>query len=266
MDAMRQALLAALALQADWGADEALEAAPIDRAALRVAAPASAKGTPVQLPSPAQRPSAPAPVLGTLPRESAATALAAAADSLDALRAAIVAFDHPLRDTATSLVFAEGAAAAGLMLIGEAPGAEEDRQGRPFVGPAGQLLDRMLASVDITRADRAYLAHLLPWRPPGNRAPTEAEVAVFLPFLLRHVALVQPRRLVLLGGLPTKALLRSREPITRLRGRWAQVTTMDGLTIPALPMLHPAYLLRTPSAKRDAWADLRTLRATLDDE
>ena len=170
----------------------------------------------------------------------------------------------PLRETATNLVFADGVPESGLMLIGEAPGGDEDRLGRPFVGVSGQLLDRMLASVGLSRERDFYITNILPFRPPGNRTPTDAEIALFLPFILRHIALAKPRRLLLLGGVAAKALLRSREGITRLRGRWLEVTAQEETPLPALATLHPAYLLRTPSAKREAWADMLLLRRTLD--
>ncbi len=273
--ALHQALVAALALQAEWGADEALEAAPIDRTALLArGGPATAPDAraarpepPGPGPAPAPGPTrAPIPGPGAPPpAASRAAALADAAQDLAALREAIAAFDgSPLRETATNLVFADGAAESGLMLIGEAPGADEDRLGRPFVGQSGQLLDRMLASVGIRRETDFYITNILPWRPPGNRTPTDAEVLLFLPFLLRHIALIRPRLLVLLGGSSAKALLRSREGITRLRGRWHQVTLSDGIQLPALATLHPAYLLRTPAAKREAWADLLQLRRRID--
>jgi DNA polymerase len=150
------------------------------------------------------------------------------------------------------------------MMVGEAPGADEDRLGRPFVGVSGQLLDRMLASVGLRREENFYLTNILPWRPPGNRTPTDAEINLFLPFLLRHIALVRPRHLVLLGGVSAKAILRSKEGITRLRGRWHAVAAEDGSRQPALATLHPAYLLRNPAAKKDAWNDLVLLRRTLD--
>jgi DNA polymerase len=150
------------------------------------------------------------------------------------------------------------------MLVGEGPGGEEDRAGLPFVGPSGQLLDRMLASIGITR-ETCLITNLIPWRPPGNRNPTDAEVLTCLPFLLRHIALVRPRRLVLLGKLATQALTGSNAGITRVRGKWVQIT-VPGLDqpVPALPMLHPAYLLRSPGAKRQAWSDLLLLRRTID--
>ena len=140
----------------------------------------------------------------------------------------------------------------------------EDRAGRPFVGPSGQLLDRMLASIGLDR--RLYLiTNLIPWRPPGNRNPTDAEVLICLPFLLRHIALVRPRRLVLLGALAARAVLGGSTGITRMRGKWMEASIPDlPDKVPALPMLHPAYLLRSPGAKRDAWADLILLRRTLD--
>jgi DNA polymerase len=191
--------------------------------------------------------------------------LAAGADSLEALRDALAALDSPLRDTAGKLVLSDGVAESGLVLIGEAPGADEDRQGRPFVGVSGQLLDRMLASVGIERTRNAYLTNILPWRPPGNRTPTDSELALFTPFVMRHLALVRPRHVVLLGGTSAKALLRRNEGITRLRGRWHSLEVPGLGNVPTLATLHPAYLLRQPGAKRDSWADLRLLRRALDD-
>ncbi len=267
----QDALIAALRLQLDWGVDEALEAEPQDRAvrpAERVEAPAA------RAPSPALG-SSPGPSLGPLraqpqllPASAAGTRaqeLAAGAGSLPALREAMAQFEgSPLRETAMNLVFADGVAESGLMFIGEAPGADEDRLGRPFVGVSGQLLDRMLASVGLSRERDFYITNILPFRPPGNRTPTDAEIALFLPFILRHIELARPRLLVLLGGVSAKALLRSREGITRLRGRWHQVTINEGQALPALATLHPAYLLRTPSAKREAWSDLLMLRRWID--
>jgi uracil-DNA glycosylase len=251
----REALLAALRLQVEWGADDALDAAPVDRLAVAAAEPAPAAPRPP--PARAARPEA-APPGGPAP-------VAAEAADLDALKAAIAAADSPLRETASNLVFADGAAESGLMLVGEAPGADEDRQGRPFVGVSGQLLDRMFASIGLTRERDFYVTNILPWRPPGNRTPTDAEIALFLPFVLRHIALVRPRHLVLLGGVSAKTLLRAKDGITRLRGRWHALPVGDA-TLPALPTLHPAYLLRNPAAKRDAWADLVLLKRTLQGE
>lgn len=263
----RAALLAALALQTDWGADEALEEAPPDRGRAPVA---PARGlAPEALPARA-RAAAPAVPVAPLaaPLAARAAIAAAAAGSLAALRDAIAGFDgSSLRETATNLVFADGAPDSGLMMIGEAPGADEDRLGRPFVGQSGQLLDRMLASVGLRRDEGGfYITNILPWRPPGNRTPTDAEIALFLPFVLRHIALVRPRHVVLLGGVAAKALLRAKDGITRLRGRWHRMDVEGIGTLPMLATLHPAYLLRTPAAKRDAWADLLLLRRTIDAE
>jgi uracil-DNA glycosylase family 4 len=239
-----------LRLMIEWGADEALEDAPIDRT--RTIAP------PVLIaPSPAPARTGPA---------SRAQITADSANTLQALRAALENFaDCPLATTATNLVFADGAAGAGLVLIGEAPGAEEDLAGRPFVGAAGRLLDRMFASIGLSRETDMLLTTLIPWRPPGNRPPTETEIATCLPFLLRHLTLLRPKIIVTLGALSTRALTGRDDGIRRLRGRWQNVT-VPGLPTPilTLPMLHPAYLLRMPGSKKDAWTDLIALRRKLD--
>jgi len=193
--------------------------------------------------------------------------IAAAANTVEELRAALLAFDGcALKDTATNLVFADGNPDAGLMLVGEGPGAEEDRAGKPFVGASGQFLDRMLASIGLTRADY-LITNLIPWRPPGNRNPTDQEILICLPFLLRHIALVKPKRLVLLGGISAKAVLGGKNGITRMRGKWADAR-IPGLPnpVPALPVLHPAYLLRSPGSKREAWADWLLLQRTINAE
>ncbi|NKC34244.1 uracil-DNA glycosylase [Falsiroseomonas selenitidurans] len=259
---LQEALLAALRLQIDLGVDEALLEAPQDRLAERAEAAPPRRAEP-PAPPPLATPALAPPVPAAAGRVVAA---AAGADSLAALRAAIAATDSPLRDTATNLVFADGVATAGLMLVGEAPGADEDRLGRPFVGVSGQLLDRMMGSIGLDRQRDFYLTNILPWRPPGNRTPTDAEIMLFLPFLLRHIELVRPRHLLLLGGVAAKTLLRAKEGITRLRGRWHRLPMPDGAALPALPTLHPAYLLRSPAAKREAWADLVLLRRSIDGE
>ncbi|PZR15238.1 MAG: uracil-DNA glycosylase [Azospirillum brasilense] len=300
-NALREALLAALSLQLGWGVDEALEAAPLDRTAPRpeaampgVAASATAWPAPGRAalpgrdagsgagageeaggglfpgeavpPPPVPRRPAPRPAEVLVPAALRAADLAAGADSLEALKAAMERFDASLRDTATNIVFSDGVAESGLMLIGEAPGADEDRLGKPFVGVSGRLLDRMVASIGLDRARNFYLTNILCWRPPGNRTPTDAEVSLFLPFARRHIALARPRHVVLLGGTAAKALLGAREGITRLRGRWHRLE-IEGLgTVPALATLHPAYLLRQPSAKRESWQDLLMLRRALDGE
>ena len=247
----------ALRLQWEWGADEALAETPQDR-----------RHTPPPPPLAFQKPpytrrAAPATLAG--PED--ATRIAAACMSLDELETAMRGFSGcALRDTATQLVFADGAADARLIIIGEAPGGEEDRAGKPFIGPAGQLLDRMLGSIGLDRT-KARIINTVPWRPPGNRTPTEAEIALCLPFLHRQIALIAPAGLLILGAVAAKALLgiAAQNGIRRVRGRW-QPVRIEGLptALPALPSYHPAYLLRTPLAKRESWQDMLQLRAWLE--
>ena len=190
--------------------------------------------------------------------------IAAACSSLSDLRTAITAFDGcALKRTATNTVIGDGNESAVLMVIGEAPGAEEDRQGVPFVGPAGQLLDRMLLAIGLDRKS-TYISNILPWRPPGNRSPTAEEIALCQPFVERQIALVQPKVLVLVGGISAKALLDKREGITRLRGTWREIT-LASMTqpIPTIATFHPAYVLRQPSAKREVWRDLLAVQKKL---
>jgi uracil-DNA glycosylase family 4 len=181
------------------------------------------------------------------------------AQSIDELRESLLKFDGcSLKQTAMNLVFADGNPFAPVMFIGEAPGEDEDRQGKPFVGVSGKLLDRMLAGVGLDRKG-VYISNVLFWRPPGNRSPTDAEIAACLPFVERHIALVKPRFLVLLGGVAAKTLLRTKDGITRIRGRWVDYRPIGGAlneAIPCLPIYHPAYLLRQPAAKRQAWNDI----------
>jgi DNA polymerase len=192
-----------------------------------------------------------------------ATEAAAQADDLAALRTALAAFEHcDLKRGAKSLVFADGLPGARVMLVGEAPGRDEDLEGRPFVGRAGQLLDRMFAAIGLSRratdpALALYITNVMVWRPPQNRDPTPDEVAMLLPFLQRHIALADPEVIVVMGNTPLSALL-GVKGITRLRGQWA-----EALGKPVLPMVHPADLLRNPAAKREAWADLLSLKAHL---
>ncbi len=193
-----------------------------------------------------------------------AQAAAEAAHDLQALEAAIAAFDGcPLKAGATRAVFARGAADAPVMVVGEGPGADEDAQGAPFVGRAGKLLDKMLAAAGLT--DRVFITNTVFWRPPGNRTPTIEEQAVCAPFVARAVALVRPRLLLFAGGAAAKFMLGRSEGILSLRGRWFEWRSPDGaLEIPALPTLHPAFLLRQPAAKKQAWADMLTLAERLD--
>jgi DNA polymerase len=192
--------------------------------------------------------------------------LAAGAETVDELAALIAQFEGcPLKSTATNTVFIDGNPAAPVIIIGEAPGADEDRIGRPFVGRAGQLLDRMLAAISLDRS-KVLITNVVYWRPPGNRTPTAAEIASCLPFVFRLIALVRPKVLVLSGGTAAGALLPQGQGITRLRGRWFDlaVPSLDR-PVPTLPMFHPSFLLRTPARKREAWRDLLTLRARLDE-
>ncbi|MFN3938152.1 MAG: uracil-DNA glycosylase [Gemmobacter sp.] len=242
---------ALLTWQVELGADEPIGDDPVDR--YRAVGPAA----------PAAGPVAPALQRATADPVADAQAQAASAADLAALAEAQAAFPHiEIRKGARNFVFCDGRPGARVMIVGEAPGGEEDRQGKPFVGRAGQLLDRMLAAIGLDRhapdLDRAvYIANVLPWRPPGNRDPEPGEVAVMLPFVRRHVELAAPEVLVLMGNHACQALIGQRG-ITRLRGQWT-----EALGRPALPMLHPAYLLRQPHMKREAWADLLSLSERL---
>lgn len=254
-----EAALAALQWQIELGADEALLEDPMDRFALTdpVKAPVSATATSV--PQQATTP------VATPDVDPVAEARAAAdgATSLTALEAALGAYTHcELRKGARNLVFSDGQPGSRVMIIGEAPGRDEDLQGKPFVGRAGQLLDRMLDAIGHARApadgqSAVYITNILPWRPPQNRDPKPDEIAMMKPFIERHVALAEPEVLVLMGNISCHALL-GRRGITRLRGTWT-----EALGRPALPMFHPAYLLRNPAAKREAWTDLLMLQSRL---
>jgi DNA polymerase len=238
----------------DWqvamGADEAILDAPVDRYSLPAAQ--SPKASPV-----------PPAVENKVDAVALASAAANAASDLATLRAAMEAFEHcELKRGARQLVFADGQPNARVMIVGEAPGRDEDIQGKPFVGRAGQLLDLMFSHIGLSRqspdAETAlYITNVLPWRPPQNRDPQPDEVAMMLPFLERHVALIDPDVLIAMGNHSCHALLGQRG-ITRLRGNWT-----EAMGRPCLPMFHPAYLLRTPAAKREAWADLLSLKARL---
>jgi uracil-DNA glycosylase family 4 len=235
------------------GADEAIAEQPVDRLALPAAA----------------APAVLRPAIAAMPVPAAAGARqrAAAATSLAELEAAIRAFDGcALKLTATNTVFADGQSRAELMVIGEAPGADEDRLGRPFVGRSGQLLDRMLAAIGYDRRQNAYITNVLFWRPPGNRKPTNDEIAACLPFVWRHIALLRPKAIMMCGGTATSALLGRADGITRLRGRWFDLE-VEGLdrTIASLATYHPSFLLRAPARKGEAWRDLLALQSKLKD-
>ncbi len=209
---------------------------------------------------------APPPLL-----RSAASVVASAREVANACRsvaeieAALRTFDGcALKETALNLCLADGNPHAELMLIGEAPGAEEDRQGKPFVGPSGQLLDRMLATIGLDRT-RVYITNSIYWRPPGNRSPTAAEIAACQPFLERQIELIRPKLIVFVGGIAARGLLGVKEGVTKLRGRRLLYPLADGSTVPAMVMFHPAYLLRQPSHKRLAWRDLLAIRTLLNE-
>ncbi len=254
-------LVEALRWQIEAGADEAIAEPPQDRLA---AAPApQPTPEPVAPPGLAQASPSPAPV-GSSANATNAHALAAAAQNLDELRQAWEDFEGcALKDTATNMVFGVGNPDARVMFVGEAPGADEDRQGVPFVGVSGQLLDRMLAAIGLDR-ENAYITNMLFWRPPGNRNPTTAEIAACLPFVERHIELVDPEILVLVGGTAAKTMLGQSQGIMKLRGRWFNFET-GRMTrpIPALAIFHPAYLLRSPAQKRSAWHDLLMIKQRL---
>jgi uracil-DNA glycosylase len=236
----------------------------VDRLAegARRLAPARAAAPAPLPPRPARTEPAPSPHLGEA--LLAAQTAAVAAGDIAALEAAIAAFDrHPLKAGATNTVFYRGSPDATVMVIGEGPGAEEDRQGRPFVGPSGQLLDRMLAAASLT--DQVFITNTVFWRAPANRTPSHPEQALCLPFLERAIALVRPRALLLMGGASAKFLLKTPEGILTLRGKRREWVSEDGSQrLNAMPTLHPAFLLRQPAAKRHAWQDILTLLSSLE--
>ena len=276
----REAYARWLQWQAEMGADEAISAHATDRMAQPAAPETPRQATPAASPgararSPEQRgiqativaspPAAPeADLTWKVPPQEC--------NSLEEIHAALDAMHaFPLRRTAAHTVFTDGNPNARVMLIGEAPGREEDMQGKPFVGRAGQLLDRMLAAIRLSRHnegewDSVLITNVLFWRPPGNRKPTEAELAFCEPWVKRAIALVKPAVIVCLGGTPTQRLTQDPAGILRQRGKWRNLG-IEGLDapVPMLPMLHPAYLLRQPAQKRLAWRDLLALRDFIDE-
>ena len=291
-DAEQAPLAQALSFQIVFGADEAIGDKPVDRFGL-VPPSRSRSGSPPgrqpgprggsppnqgagrQAPAmpptvPRVRPAQPARLESTDATVATAQEVARTAQTLDELRDAVMAFEGcPLKKTSMNTVFADGNPGGRIMLIGEAPGAEEDRQGKPFVGASGQLLDKMLAAIGVSRDDEAYITNIVFWRPPGNRDPSASETAVCRPFIDRHIELKKPDILVFMGGPSAKTMLNRKEGITRLRGRWFDFRTADmeaanGAAIPAMPLFHPAYLLRSAVHKREAWRDLLALRERLD--
>jgi len=270
---MVESLIELLRWYSAMGVDVAVDAEPHDRlaecaaaASARMEEAASPRGdanqSPAVAPAPKETSAAPRrePALA-LPAETleqTARESAAGAKTLDDLREKLLKFEGcGLKATATKLVFGDGDPHAEIMFVGEAPGADEDRQGVPFVGRAGHLLDKMLAAIRLDRS-KVYIANVVPWRPPGNRTPTPLETAVCLPFTRRQIELVHPKILVCLGAASAQTLLGAKDGIMRLRGRWFDYAAGPE-TIKAIAMLHPAYLLRQPAQKKLAWQDLRTL-------
>ena len=262
---------AALEWLVEAGADEALAEAPIDRFALPDKAEwqeAAQARRAAEKPFKAPAKAAPKPARADGPVDpaeavDAAEAAAAAAGTLDALKAAIGAYPHcDLKKSARNVVFSDGLAGAHLMVIGEAPGRDEDIEGKPFVGRSGKLLDKMAAAIGLSRraedpAEGLYITNVMPWRPPGNRDPEALEIAMMRPFLLRHIELAKPKAIAVMGN-PACAALLGKRGITKLRGNWETVGD-----VPAMPTFHPAYLLRNPIKKRESWADLLAIEDRL---
>jgi uracil-DNA glycosylase len=263
----REDLESLLRWYVDQGIDETVGEEAIDRFAVPApqAAPPRAQPAP-PAPTPIRpAPAAPAPLRGPVPIESPqlvedARALAQRCSTVEELKAAVRAFDGcALKRTAKNTVFADGVVGSPVMIVGEAPGADEDRLGKPFVGVSGQLMDRMFDAIGMSRERDLYITNILFWRPPGNRTPTLAEQAVCMAFTRRHIELARPKVLVLAGGTAAKSVLDTTEGIMRLRGKWTSLSLDDGSAVPTLPTFHPAYLLRTPASKRQSWSDLLSL-------
>ncbi len=257
-----------LAFYLEAGVDCALMEEPVDRLAEPDApiAPAPVRETQPRAlrEAPAAAPPVPRSETAPVPEVAIASAREAArsAPTLEALRALLETFEGcALRNTATRLVFADGNPQARIMFVGEAPGRDEDIEGLPFVGRSGKLLDRMIAAIGLDRS-KAYIANVIPWRPPGNRTPTPQETQICLPFIQRQIELVNPDVLVTLGNPSTQTLLSTREGIMRTRGKWFDYDT-GTRTIRAMATFHPAYLLRSPSYKRMSWQDLRAIAKAL---
>lgn len=194
-----------------------------------------------------------------------AAQIANSCNSLDALNDAIKSFEgSQLKNMATHTVFSDGNMERGIMIIGDAPGVAEDRIGRPFMGENGQLLDKMFKAIGLCRDDDFYATNILPWRPPGNRSPTPDEITICLPFIKRHIDLVAPKIIILLGGICANGLLNTDVGITRLRGKWATYNNGD-IQIPVRPLLHPAYLMKQPKTKKDTWHDLLEIRNKIEE-
>ncbi len=258
----QRAVESLLAFWADAGVEAMYADAPIDRLA-EGAAMLRARSQPPPPVAVARPVAVRGPDVGSA--VVTARAAAAACNDLESLAAAIAAFDGcPLKTQgAKQAVFSRGVGDASLMIIGEGPGADEDAQGQPFVGRAGKLLDRMLKAAGLE--GRVFITNTVFWRPPGNRTPTPQEQAACAPFVERAIALVKPKMLMLAGGASAKSMLKREEGILSMRGRWFEWISEDkAIELPAMPTLHPAFLLRTPAQKKKAWQDLLTLTERLD--
>ncbi len=252
----------------DTGADEAIGAERQDRTIIlkNIETPVSALPVsfPVTAASSAREQAAPA---GTFESLGPAREAAQAARTLEELKFALESFDGlSLKRTATQMVFADGVPSARIMLVGEVPGTEEDRLGRPFVGAGGVLFDKMMAAIGLSRETNIYISTIINWRPPGNRSPAEAEIALSLPFIQRHIALVNPAVLIYVGGVSAKTLLQTNQGITRLRGKWLDYQPEGAeKPIPSMAIFHPDYLLHAPAQKALAWQDLLKIKARLNE-
>ncbi|MGH6887819.1 MAG: uracil-DNA glycosylase [Rhizomicrobium sp.] len=257
--------LAALRWLVEAGADEAIVEDPVNRFRRPENASRPATATSAVRPAPAARvPIATGSPAGRADPIGQALEIAGACTTLAELKAAIEAFDGcALKEHATRTVFADGTPAHRILFIGEAPGREEDAAGLPFVGRAGQLLDRMLAAIGLDRKTNVYITNVINWRPPANRDPTPEEAAACLPFLRRHIELVAPGIIVLLGAVAVRHVMGRSEGIMRLRGNWLEYHA-GGRMVPVMPTLHPAYLLRRPAEKRLAWRDLQAIGARIE--
>ncbi|RED48598.1 uracil-DNA glycosylase [Aestuariispira insulae] len=274
-------LVQALAWQLAMGADESVSDMPIDRyqwVAEQLAARTSGRASPRATMPPAGQQMQEAPAsyrpglsesapLGTADAAAESRKLAMACNNLEELRKAVERFEGcALKQTASNTVFGDGVENADIMFIGEAPGRDEDREGKPFVGVSGQMLDRMLSFIGLDRQTNFYITNTLYWWPPGNRTPTDGEVASCLPFLERQIELVDPKILVLVGNRSAKTFLATTAGITRLRGKWSEYQTQNmAAAIPALPIFHPAYLLRNAEQKQLVWRDLLSLKRKMEE-
>lgn len=261
--------LDALRWHIEMGVDELIDDQPIDRyAAAAIPRAAVAVPSPSANSQPARPAASASPGQPLAPSEGARDAIAIARDanSIEDLRERLETFEGcALKFTATNTVFADGDPASDIMFIGEAPGVDEDRQGLPFVGASGQLLNRMLSALGRERTS-IYISNILFWRPPGNRSPTAAETAACLPFVQRHIELARPKVLVFLGGSSAKTMLDRTEGIMRLRGKWFDYMSEElGTPIPAMPTFHPAFLLRQSAQKREAWRDFLAIQEKLEE-